>query len=190
MTRAMRARWTEDLVLIRALRARLSDPRFVIAQHQQGLDEQRRRAERAMGRRLAQSTANVEALERRLLSRHPRVTVLSARARLAPLAARLTVVLRRRLERERSRVGAAPDQLSSAMTAQLRRDQSRLEALRGRLLALSPLTVLRRGYSIVTTENGRVITDARAVLSGEVVRIRLSDGRLSARVEHSEKDGQ
>jgi exodeoxyribonuclease VII large subunit len=76
------------------------------------------------------------------------------------------------------------------MVAQLRRDQGRLEGLRGRLLALSPLTVLRRGYSIVTTESGRVLTDARAVLAGEAVRIRLSDGRLVARVEQSEKDGQ
>jgi exodeoxyribonuclease VII large subunit len=84
MLRAMRARWTEDLMLVRSLRARLSDPRFVIAQHQQGLDEQRRRAERAVARRLAQYGGRREVLERRLLSRHPRVTVLSARARPAP----------------------------------------------------------------------------------------------------------
>lgn len=190
MMRAMRARWTEDLVLMRSLRARLSDPRFVIAQHQQGLDEQRRRAERAIARRLAQSDARREALERRLLSRHPRVTVLSARARLEPLATRLRVALRRRLTHERARSAGTPAQLSGAMLAQLRRDQSRLEGLRGRLLALSPLTVLRRGYSIVTTESGRILTDARAVLAGEVVRIRLSDGRLVARVEQGEKDGQ
>jgi exonuclease VII large subunit len=42
----------------------------------------------------------------------------------------------------------------------------------------------------VTTESGRVLTDARAVLAGDVVRIRLSDGRLVARVEQGEKDGQ
>ncbi len=190
MLRAMRARWTEDLMLVRSLRGRLSDPRFVIAQHQQGLDEQRRRAERAMGRRLAQCGARREVLERRLLSRHPRVTVLSARARLEPLAARLGVAARRRTTHERSRLAGAPEQLGSLMRAQLRRDQSLLEGLRGRLLALSPLTVLRRGYSIVTTESGRVLTDARAVLPGEVVRIRLSDGRVQARVEQSEKDGQ
>jgi exodeoxyribonuclease VII large subunit len=118
------------------------------------------------------------------------VTVLSARARLEPLAARLRVALRRRLTHERGRSGSAPAQLSAPMLAQLRHDQSTLDGLRGRLLALSPLTVLRRGYSIVTTESGRVLTDARAVLAGEVVKIRLSDGRLVARVEQGEKDGQ
>ena len=107
LVRAMRARWSEDLAAARALRARLSDPRFVIAQHQQGLDEHRLRAERAIGRHLARGSARLEGLERRLLARHPRVLVIGSRSRSEPLAARLHLALSRRPERERNTLALA-----------------------------------------------------------------------------------
>jgi exodeoxyribonuclease VII large subunit len=64
----------------------------------------------------------------------------------------------------------------------LRRERALLDALRGRLVALSPLTVLSRGYAIVTTETGRVLSDASSVEIDQVVAIRLAAGRLGARV--------
>jgi exodeoxyribonuclease VII large subunit len=190
IARAMRARWAEDLALGRSLRARLSDPRFVIAQHQQELDERRLRAERAIGRRLARGSARVEALERRLLSRHPRLLVLGAKSRREPLTARLRRALERRLESERHALARVPEQLSSSVLAQLRAEQSRLAALRGQLLALSPLTVLGRGYSIVTTESGHVLTSSTAVAPGDALSVRLAEGRLSARVEGRDEDAR
>jgi exodeoxyribonuclease VII large subunit len=190
LVRAMRARWSEDLAAARALRARLSDPRFVIAQHQQELDEHRLRAERAIGRHLARSAARVEGLERRLLARHPRVLVLGSRSRAEPLAARLHLVLSRRLERERHALARFPAQLRGALLTQLRREQSQLATLRGQLSALSPLTVLRRGYSIVSTESGRVLTSSSDVAPGAALRIRLAEGRLAARVEERDEEAR
>jgi exodeoxyribonuclease VII large subunit len=190
LVRAMRARWSEDLAAARALRARLSDPRFVIAQHQQGLDEHRLRAERAIGRHLARGSARLEGLERRLLARHPRVLVLGSRSRSEPLAARLHLALSRRLERERHTLARFPAQLRGALLTQLRREQSQLATLRGQLSALSPLTVLSRGYSIVSTESGRVLTSSSAVAPGDALRIRLAEGRLAARVEERDEEAR
>ena len=190
LMRAMRARWSEDLAAARALRARLSDPRFVIAQRQQELDEHRLRAERAIGRHLARSAARVEGLERRLLARHPRVLVLGSRSRAEPLAARLHQLLARRLERDRHALARFPAQLRGALLTQLRSEQSQLATLRGQLSALSPLTVLRRGYSIVSTESGRVLTSPSAVAPGDVLRIRLAEGRLAARVEEQDEEAR
>ena len=52
----------------------------------------------------------------------------------------------------------------------------------GKLEALSPLSVLSRGYSVV--ENNGVIVDSVTKVSlGETVSIRLSDGSFRARVE-------
>jgi exodeoxyribonuclease VII large subunit len=190
LVRAMRARWAEDVAAARALRARLSDPRFVIAQHQQGLDEHRLRAERAIGRHLARSAARVEGLERRLLARHPRLLVLGSRSRAEPLAARLRLALTRRLERERHALARVPAQLRAALLTELRSEQSQLATLRGQLSALSPLTVLRRGYSIVSTESGRVLTSSSAVAPGDALRIRLAEGRLAARVEERDEEAR
>jgi exodeoxyribonuclease VII large subunit len=190
VARAMRARWLEDLSLARSLRARLSDPRFVIAQHQQVLDELRLRAERAVARSWARSSSRQELLQRRLLARHPRLLVLGARSRWSPLSTRLRLALERRLERERQELRSAPEQLRSAVRAQLTRDAHRLEGLRGRLLALSPLTVLARGYSIVTSESGQALTSASQVAPGDALRVRLAVGRLAARVESRDEDAR
>jgi exodeoxyribonuclease VII large subunit len=182
LARAMRGRLLEDGASQKGLRARLSDPRFVIAQHQQGLDERVLRAERALRRRLALRAARREGLERRLLSRHPRLGVLAARAALDPLGARLNVVLWRRLERARVSVAPVQRRLTAATRGRLRTERARLESLRARLAALSPLTVLGRGYSIVLDEHGRAITRAASVALGASVTLRLHEGTLGARV--------
>jgi exodeoxyribonuclease VII large subunit len=180
--RAMRARVLEDAALARELRARLSDPRFVIAQHQQGLDEQRLRAERALGRRLSSLAVRMKGLQRRLLSRHPKLVVLASRAELEPLEARLRVAMQRRLQRERHALSPLPRRLHSSLRLRRSQEASRLESLSLRLMALSPLTVLARGYAIVTGNGGHVLTHAQSVRPDEPIRVRLHQGVLHARV--------
>jgi exodeoxyribonuclease VII large subunit len=182
LARAMRGRLLEDGAAQQGLRARLSDPRFVIAQHQQGLDERVLRAERALLRRLALLGSRRDALERRLLSRHPRLGVLGARAALDPLTARLNLVLSRRFERARTHLAPVRRRLMAAARGRLRTDRARLESLRARLESLSPLTVLGRGYSIVLDEQGHAITRATSVALGASVTLRLHEGTLGARI--------
>lgn len=182
IARAMRGRLMEDQSLAQSLRARLSDPRFVLAQQQQDLDERELRAERAMLRRLSALSARVEGLRRRLLSRHPRVVLLSSRAGLTPLEARLRVALERRLGREAHALAPLESRLRSALRSRLRHERSRLSSRALQLEALSPLTVLSRGYAIVTDDSGRVLRDASAVRAGEAIGVRLEQGELSARV--------
>ncbi len=182
LLRGMRGRLLEDRSSQKSLRARLSDPRFVIAQHQQGLDERSLRAERALRRRVAALDARRETLERRLLSRHPRLGVMTARAALDPLSARLGAVMLRRLERSGNAVQPVQRRLVAAARGRLRHDRARLESLGSQLAALSPLTVLSRGYSIVLDEGGRAVTRADSVAPGAGVTLRLHEGALEARV--------
>jgi exodeoxyribonuclease VII large subunit len=190
LARAMRGRMLEDRSAQKSLRARLSDPRFVIAQHQQGLDERLLRAERALGRRLAGASARRESLERRLLSRHPRLGVLAARGALNPLASRLSGAMERQLEVAKASVSPVERRLAVAARARLRDERVRLDLLSSRLAALSPLTVLSRGYAIVLDASGRAITRADAVAPGEALNVRLHEGSLAARVlERSDAEG-
>jgi exodeoxyribonuclease VII large subunit len=182
LARAMQSRLLEDSAASQNLRARLSDPRFVISQHQQGLDELTRRAERALGRRLGGIGTQLETLQRRLLSRHPRLVVLGSRAALVPLEARLERAIARRSEAEARCLAAFSPRLGGSIRQRLREDSSLLQALRGRLEALSPLTVLGRGYSIVTNEAGQVLREATAAAPGERLVVRLHRGQLAARV--------
>lgn len=147
-------------------RARLSDPRFTIAERQQELDEltadMRSHALDALGER----RARLELLTRRLYTRHPRAVLASARAELGPLDVRLESALRRRLARAEAR-------LSDAAV---------------RLDGLSPLTILGRGYAIATRPDGRALRSSEEVTVGDELSLRLGRGRVKSRVVSTEKD--
>jgi exodeoxyribonuclease VII large subunit len=66
-----------------------------------------------------------------------------------------------------------------------------LEILEGRLEGGSPLTILKRGYALVTAkESGRLVTSAGQTTLGEEIRVRFSEDRLTAVVEEDEKDDE
>ena len=178
-TRARRAAWQRaDSALSRAVlarilrfraeleraRARLSDPRFTIAERQQELDELSQALRRRATQSVAERRATLEALTRRLYTRHPRAVLAGARADLGPLNVRLASAARRRLSRAEAR-------LASAAT---------------RLDGLSPLTILGRGYAIATRADGRAIRSADEVRVGDEIALRLARGTLKTRVEGQE----
>lgn len=57
-----------------------------------------------------------------------------------------------------------------------------------RLRALSPAATLARGYAIVQTEDGEVVTNAAAVTTDQSLNIRLDRGRLTVQVTVTEPD--
>ncbi len=51
-----------------------------------------------------------------------------------------------------------------------------------RVQALSPLATLQRGYAVLQTPSGAVVTDASTVSVGDLIEARLATGRLTAEV--------
>lgn len=60
--------------------------------------------------------------------------------------------------------------------------RQRTVSARRRLEALSPLAVLGRGYAIVEGADGRIRSDAAALVAGDEARLRMRDGRAGVRV--------
>ena len=117
----------------------------------------------------------------RILSlRRERRRALDARLRERDLSVRLAKA------GERWRAGSRA--LGEAVARRLGLAQRRLEPLAGRLEALSPMKVLERGYSIVQTEDGRVVKRASDAPEGTSIRVRLHEGRLTALVRESRTD--
>lgn len=160
LRRALLSRLHEERARAERLRASLSDPRYLVALRQQDLDELSLRLEKSTARAQQGRRARVEALHRRLSSRHPRVVLAEARGRMSPLEGRLEAGMRRILDRAARELGS-----------------------RGAALdALSPLAVLGRGYALATAPDGGAVRDAAALTPGDRVEIRVKRGSFAAEV--------
>lgn len=155
-------------------------------------------------RMVTPARARMRALERRLANVHPRAKVAADAQRLASLRSRLERAgtglskgARARFEAARSGLHASGAGLAGGERSRLEAARSRLErggraiGERGRLRlaksaaslhALSPLSVLARGYAVVVTADGAALTCAADTSVGDTVDVRLSDGSLRANV--------
>jgi exodeoxyribonuclease VII large subunit len=108
-----------------------------------------------------------------------------ARERLDGLAGR--PALRRPLERVREqerRLDDLGERLQRAARLKGERLAERLAGLAGRLESLSPLNVLRRGYSLTRTEDQpALVRDAAQLQVGERLRTTLARGQVISRIE-------
>jgi Exonuclease VII, large subunit len=88
--------------------------------------------------------------------------------------------VRRSLERERQRLVLARTHLDRAPALMLERKRASLEHAHGRLRALSPRSTLARGYAIVRSAEGIVMSPPT---TGSHVDVELADGAFGATVD-------
>ncbi len=125
----------------------------------------------------------LQALKKRL-QRSWEVLLTQKRADLTQLASRLNQYApQQRLFFQAQRLDEIEHQIQTAWAHILALHRAHLDALNQRLEALNPLAVLRRGYALVTRENGQVIRKADVVQPGEIVHIRVAEGAFQARVQ-------
>jgi exodeoxyribonuclease VII large subunit len=87
------------------------------------------------------------------------------------------------LERESRQLERARDRLRQAPALAVERKRAALEKSAAKLVALSPVQTLERGYAIVRTDSGGVVASADDVSPGARVAVTLADGAFGARVE-------
>jgi exodeoxyribonuclease VII large subunit len=115
-------------------------------------------------------------------------TVRNAQLRADALSVSLAPArLQARLAAARVRFDSAYTGYNSAIARQIGEAKKRLALAAASLDALSPLSVLQRGYAIAQNEDGRLLRDAAQVSVGERVKVRLAKGRISANVESIEE---
>jgi exodeoxyribonuclease VII large subunit len=102
--------------------------------------------------------------------------------RLHDLAGRLQRAALHQRERSAEALPRLAQRLLRAVQAQARQQQQRLAAAALRLQAHDPHQVLQRGYAWVEAADGRPITSARSLQSGQTVRAVWADGRAQAQV--------
>ena len=86
----------------------------------------------------------------------------------------------------RERVSEVKEELSSTFSRYIKERRLDFTARLGRLEALNPLAVLRRGYAVMY-KDGKAITDSESVNAGDTVRISLARGEVTASVTEVNK---
>jgi exodeoxyribonuclease VII large subunit len=117
------------------------------------------------------------------LARCVRRSLERDRQHLARSADRLRAWPRTAVDREQHRLERVRDRLRLAPALAVERRRAALENIAAKLVALSPLQTLERGYAIVRTESGDVAASAGDVSPGARVDVTLARGGFGARVE-------
>lgn len=79
-------------------------------------------------------------------------------------------------------------ELTQAMVAELDAKKHSLSLMAAKLSALSPLTVLSRGYTITTAAGHRAVQGVSDVSVGDTIRTTVADGTISSVVSEIEKE--
>lgn len=164
--RAARLRLADTRRRLMDRSARLRDPRLVLATQRQRLDESLRRLSDALEGGLRRKRKGVDELRLRLAGFEPRARLRADRQALDHARGRLERTWRE-LQRARRRT---------------------LEGRQDNLKALNPLAVLDRGYSLVKTEDGRLVRDAARLDPGQALQLRFARGGARARVEETDDE--
>ena len=83
----------------------------------------------------------------------------------------------------RTQLEAAREAVARAIRGRIFEDRSRLNQLAAKLEALSPVSILERGYALVFDANGDLIKDASHLSVGERISARLAKGTIAAEVK-------
>lgn len=126
---------------------------------------------------------------RERLSRALVQNALYKEERVRAQGGRLERALTRQVEGARQRLDYAFDGLERQVSHRLEQKTDRLTSLGRRLDTLSPLSILRRGYSLVERQaDGALVASIQQAPPGEKLVVRVRDGRIFTAVESAEEE--
>ncbi|HLG19294.1 MAG TPA: exodeoxyribonuclease VII large subunit [Bdellovibrionota bacterium] len=128
------------------------------------------------------AAARLKELNRAAPLRDPRVLIESRMQRLDTAVERMVDRLRERKDREGDRVSRAYDRLRIFLAKLMVPRKLRFEKSVSNLSMLNPLSILARGYSVVSREGGQIVKRSGQVHRGEQVSVRLYEGGLACQV--------
>lgn len=91
------------------------------------------------------------------------------------------------LDRKRESLKSRSDALSEALSEKIKSRRTALSLCAAKLSALSPLSVMARGYALVSDEKGTLVKSAKVLSVGQKISVRFSDGAVCAVTESKEE---
>ena len=109
--------------------------------------------------------------------------VKESEIKLNGLKAALTISLVPQVKESKILLNSLYKEMKTALSHKVDTDTQLLSARKREIEALSPLSVLKRGYSLVTDGEGRVVRDKNQVKEGESLKIRVENGTIRTIVQ-------
>ncbi len=91
------------------------------------------------------------------------------------------------LDVPKMRFFAIAEKLESSIKSLYSAKKGQFAEINGKLAMLNPMSVISRGYGAVFKEDGSVIKSIREVNGGDIISIKISDGKLNATVNSREE---
>jgi exodeoxyribonuclease VII large subunit len=148
------------------------------------LDDTARRLRTLLRHRLESQAQRLDRMALQLA--RPAQALARSRQQLQTLEHRLTRSLARAVDPQPAALRRQLDRLQTAVARSLAARTARLDTLQGRLVALDPTQVLRRGYAFVLDAQQRPVLSAHEVSPGQALALQWHDGAVRARVEPGE----
>lgn len=186
LERALEVRAGQGRLRLERLERRLADPRRALSGVRHRFIASSADLERSVARVLAFERGRLTTLAQRLGRLDPRAGLARDRAALVGLTHRLHALPRPLLDARRRAITTLDARLVAAPRPPLAEARSSLGALAARLGALSPLSILGRGYAIALHEKtGRALLSSTDASVGDRLDVRLAEGHLKVRVEET-----
>jgi len=182
LARALEVRIDRERLKLERAERRLRDPRSALGSVERALGLLTRRLEEAMRRPLARQRRELTALEARVAPHDPRRQLARQRGGFEALEASLQRAMQARLAAETRQLVRAGEALAPAAERALREARMVLGQQVAALDALSPLSVLGRGYAIALRADGRALREPSDVRVGDTIEVRVARARISAEV--------
>ncbi len=135
----------------------------------------------SMESKLRELSSHLAYLAHRRCFTHPFDIVFSKAMTLHEIEKKLVASMKLFLSQRRAKLSSLPS-LHTAMKTLLKDKRHSFHLLLQTIEKLSPISLLKRGYSIVTNAKGDIITGIREISIGETVTLEVSDGKMESTI--------
>lgn len=142
----------------------------------------------SIGRLIVQDRLRLKEAENLIKKMRPDAVIASKRMRLADIENRMRQLMKDQLVSGRDRSEVTERRLRSSITEKLTDRRHSVSLYAERMKGISPLEKLTLGYSFVTDENGKNIRNVGSLSVGDMINIRMLNGKVKANVREIEKN--
>jgi exodeoxyribonuclease VII large subunit len=164
----------------------LSKAKEGLGMYRMNLDELSLRADHALAEKVRSMRSGFSVLDARLQPARALEDIGTLRSRADTYTDRVGAIAVRTLERGSDRLSAVSDDPERCIRTIIEARTRLLVSESKHLEGLNPLNVLTRGYSMIASEDGSVITSAERISVGDTVTIRFRDGSAKAGIKDKE----